>query len=176
MAITPTPPNDGIGMDDQAPVNTPPPPYENKPEPDKNDEDDCFSNSSLPISLMMLLSPRPHEDWNGQEWFGSLSLKCTDIPALMEDGLYVADANVQKERGYFKLSSAPSGQEGSPGHTRIWMLRSTAQETPRWTAKLDIGASTMKPLSNLKVEDLSADNVAKFFVYNDVIQLEIAMV
>lgn len=160
--------NGGIDMEAQGGINATPPPYEADPGPRGNkDEAACFLNCDLCPSLMMCLSPQPCQDWEGQDWFGSIEFKCSDIPALMRNGLHFAEANVQREQGF--IVSPPKGvppQTEPLTYSRIWFLRSTGQGTPSWTARLEIDARTLNTLSSIRMDDLSAANVAMCKAWN----------
>ena len=86
-------------------------------------------------------------------WTAYLSLETFDLPSLMKSGLYVTSRNINDMESNYVTKFYSHKQQ------RWTYSRKYALVDPQWSGKLEVCAWKMKPLSDFRIEDLSASPV-----------------
>ncbi|KAI0896278.1 hypothetical protein F4806DRAFT_496394 [Annulohypoxylon nitens] len=160
-----------------------PPAYDNRhaslgnsglPIPPPATDGKFYFKSKMKENIELCLCPRPPLRPNGQAgpgrqtWFARLNFKCDNVPQLMREGLHWSLDNVQWEDGYFDDEDEDDEihddvindyiWEHGLTRTRHYFLRDL-QVPRRWIAHLQVHAKHLRILSNLRLENLSPDNI-----------------
>ena len=86
-------------------------------------------------------------------WTAYLRLETFDLPSLMKSGLYVTSRNIKDMESNYVTKFYSHNQK------RWTYSRKYALVDPQWSGKLEVCAWKMKPLSDFRIEDLSASPV-----------------
>ncbi|XDG04639.1 hypothetical protein ABKA04_004254 [Annulohypoxylon sp. FPYF3050] len=104
------------------------------------------------------------------QWYARLKFKCDNVPQLMREGLYWSLDNVQWEDGYINTHGLPEPNNEDDKemndyvlykglkYTRNYFLRDL-QVPSRWVARFQIHAPTLKTLGDMRLENLSMEDI-----------------
>ncbi|KAI0886379.1 uncharacterized protein GGS22DRAFT_199651 [Annulohypoxylon maeteangense] len=143
-----------------------------------------YFESQAEETIELGLCPEPPYHPNGdtgpgpQTWFARLKFKCDNVPQLMREGLHWSLDNVQWEDGYMDLKDRlPEPQSildkiinryclgYDLTHTRHYFLRDL-QVPSRWIAHLQVHAGDIKDLSDIRLENISIDNICYTYAFS----------
>ncbi|KAJ4318482.1 hypothetical protein N0V84_006807 [Fusarium piperis] len=87
-----------------------------------------------------------------KQWTACLDLTISDVPSLMQDGLYLAQENVQERENHVHEIYANE-------HKRYYLRRCFTVVDTKWSGRLGVTSWTYEPVRDFRIHHLSADKV-----------------
>ncbi|KAI1209807.1 uncharacterized protein F4807DRAFT_91105 [Annulohypoxylon truncatum] len=154
-----------------------PPEYCNLPVPPPATHGQFYFETQTKETIEIALCPDPPNTPRAPLWYARLFFKCDNVPQLMREGLYWSLNNVQWEDGYISADGPYEPHNELDGTINEWLqskglklsrnyfLRDL-QMPCRWVARFQIYAAEFKTLADVRLEELSMDDIRHTFAWS----------
>lgn len=105
------------------------------------------------MDVGMSLSSHPDRDHEEKvDWISNIAIACSDVPALMREGLFWTSHNIVPEEGFMnKVADFHYNRQGL-FHRRTWYLteKDATRQFPLWVAEIEVLAPDVKTLATFR--------------------------
>lgn len=131
---------------------------------------DWETSPSGPAWGKLSLSMVPdHHSEGSLPWLADLVVCCWDLARLMREGFFWSHANIVPEEGYMSNKLEPDMAAVGFQFQRIWRLVDRQQHAggpPLWIGWLTVHFADLGSLAAFRIQDLSAENIERFWASN----------